>query len=59
MNMKKTYIMPTIHVLAVEIENLLVESGNLVETETTDVGIYDEPMNPSAAMSKEHNGIWD
>lgn len=57
--MKKNYIMPTIHVLDVEIENILVESGNLVETETTDVGIYDEPMNPSAAMSKEHNSIWD
>lgn len=59
MNMKKNYTMPTIHVLDVEIENLLAESDNLVETETTDVGIYDEPMNPSAAMSKEHNGIWD
>lgn len=52
--MKKEYVKPSIDIWAVEVENLLAASPDVVIEKTSESADTEIEV-----LSKDHNGIWD
>ena len=57
--MKKTYLQPMMAVLSIGTASMVAVSGNFIEGETKNEGVYDTPIDGNNAWSRGYKNVWD